>query len=283
MTSLVTTWAFVIAAITGVVLYITPQGRIANWVVWELGGLTKVQWGELHIIFSIVFVVVGVVHLVYNWKPFKNYMAERVKDRQGDHVHVKNTVYGSLVIVAVFFGLSLLNLPPASWIFDLEDKIKNSWIVSADFEPPFGHAEDVSFMGFAKRQFIDVHDAIHALNKIGIQVPDRRMKIKDIAVINDTTPMHIYMTIRHLEKRPPVQSIYTPEEVEAQFAGSGVGRKTAEIMAQELGMGFAKFQGRLELAGIKITAEDKLKPIAEAHGLEPLDLVKMVLIEGYRP
>ena len=30
MTSLVTTWAFVIATITGVVLYITPQGRIAN-------------------------------------------------------------------------------------------------------------------------------------------------------------------------------------------------------------------------------------------------------------
>ena len=279
MTSLVTTWAFVIATITGVVLYITPQGRIANWVVWELGGLTKIQWGELHIIFSIVFVVVGVVHLIYNWKPFKNYMAERAKG----HVHVKNTVYGSLVVVAVFLGLSLFNVPPASWIFDLEEQIKDSWIESSEYEPPFGHAEDVSLVGFAKRQFIDVTQAILVLNKAGVQVPDRTMKLKDIAAINSTTPMHIYMAIRHLEDRPAMQSSYTPEEVEAQFAGTGVGRKTAVDMAKELQMGFALFQGRLKLAGIEIKAEDKIKPVAESHGLEALDLVKMALIEGYHP
>ncbi|MEG3617165.1 DUF4405 domain-containing protein [Magnetovibrio sp. PR-2] len=279
MTSLVTTWAFVVATVTGVVLYITPQGRIANWVVWDLGGLTKTAWGELHIIFSIVFVVVGVVHLVYNWKPFKNYMAERAKG----HVHVRNTVYGSLIIIAVFFGLSLANVPPASWIFDLEDQIKDSWITSPDFEPPFGHAEDVSLVGFAKRQFIDLPKAIDALNGEDIEVPDRRMKLKDIAAVNSTTPMHIYMVIRHLEDRPAVQSSYTPEEVEAQFAGTGVGRKTAGALAKELQMGFALFQGRLKLAGIEIKAEDKIKPIAEAHGIEALDVVKMALIEGYRP
>ncbi len=279
MTSLVTTWAFVVSTVTGVVLYITPQGRISNWVVWDLWSLTKEAWGELHIIFSIVFVIVGVAHLLYNWKPFKNYLAERAKG----HVHVKRTVYGSLAIAGVFFGLSLGNLPPASWIFDLEDTIKNSWIVSPDYEPPFGHAEDVSLAGFAKRQFIDLNAAKTALNDAGIQVPDQRMKLKDLAAINAITPMDIYMVIRPLEQRPEVKVSYSAEEVEAQFAGTGVGRKTAAQMASELKIDFAVFQARLKLAGIDIKAEDKLKPVAEAHDAEALDLVKMALIEGYKP
>ncbi|MCW8914384.1 MAG: DUF4405 domain-containing protein [Magnetovibrio sp.] len=279
MTSLVTTWAFVVSTVTGVVLYITPQGRIANWVVWDLWSLTKEAWGELHIIFSIVFVVVGVAHLIYNWKPFKNYMSERA---QG-HIHVKRTVYGSLAIAAVFFGLSLGNLPPASWVFDLEDTIKSSWIISPDFEPPFGHAEDVPLSGFAKRQFIDLKAAKAALAAAGIQVPDQRMKLKDIAAINAITPMDIYMVIRPLEQRPAMKASYTPEDVDVQFGGTGVGRKTAGQMADELKMDFAAFQARLNLAGIDIKAENKLKSVAEAHDVEALDLVKMALIEGYKP
>ena len=279
MTSLVTTWSFVIATVTGVVLYITPQGRIANWVVWEFGSLTKEAWGDLHIIFSIVFVIVGVAHLIYNWKPFKNYMAERAKG----HIHVKRTVYGSLAIVGVFFILSLNSLPPANWIFDLEDTVKESWIVSPEFEPPFGHAEDVSLAGFAKRQFIDLNSAVEALTAKGIEVPDNKMKLKDLAAINSTTPMHIYLTIKPLERRPKLKANFKPADVEAQFAGTGIGRKTLEQMAEELKLDLNTAQARLKMVGVEAKASDKMKMIAEAHDLEAIDLVKMLLIEGYRP
>jgi len=279
MTSLVTTWSFVVATVTGVVLYITPQGRIANWVVWELGTLTKEAWGELHIIFSIVFVVVGVAHLIYNWKPFKNYMAERARG----HVHIKRTVYGSLAIVGVFFVLSLNALPPASWIFDLEDTIKNSWIVSSEYEPPFGHAEDVSLAGFAKRQFIDLDEALAALKKVGIEVPQRQMKLKDIAVLNSITPMDIYQVIKPLERRPKMKVNAKPTDIEAQFAGTGIGRKTVAQMAADLKMDTETAQARLKIAGVEAAGDDKMKTIAEAHDLEAIDLVKIMLIEGYRP
>ena len=278
MTSLVTTWSFVIATVTGVVLYITPQGRIANWVIWDFASLTKEQWGELHIIFSIVFVVVGVAHLIYNWKPFKNYMAERAKG----HVHIKRTVYGSLAITAVFFVLSLYQLPPANWIFDLETTIKDSWIISPDYEPPFGHAEDVSLAGFAKRQFIDLDKAVSALNAKGVEVPDRRMKLKDLAAINTTTPMHIYQIIKPLEQRPSVKARYSAEDVEAQFSGTGIGRKTVAEMAEELTIAVPDALRRLQTAGIEAKADDKLKAVADAHDLAAIDLVKILLIDGYR-
>jgi len=283
MTSLVTTWSFVIATVTGVVLYIVPQGRIAYWVDWKLWQLTKDGWTDLHVIFSVVFVIVGVAHLVYNWKPFKNYLAERAQNRTGGHVHVKRTVYGSLAITAVFFALSIFNLPPASWIFDLGAHFKEGWIVSADYEPPFGHAEDVSLAGFAQRQRIDLKAAIAELDGAGIKVPEQQMKLKDIAALNSITPMDIYMVIKPLEQRSKMKANFKAVDVEAQFAGTGIGRKTLADMAAELKLDVATAQARLAEAGVAAKVDDKMKAIAEAHDLEAIELVKIMLINGFRP
>lgn len=277
MTSLVVTWSFIIASVTGVVLYIVPQGRIANWVIWELWGLTKDGWTDLHVIFSFVFVAVGVAHLVYNWKPFKNYMAERA----AGHVHMTKTLGWSLAVTVVFFGLSIFNLPPANWIFDLSDTIKESWVVSPDYEPPFGHAEDVSLAGFAQRQFIDLNAALQALDEAGIEVPEKQMKLKDIAVLNSITPMDIYLVIRPLEQRPKLKARYLPEDVEGQFAGTGIGRKTLAQMAEELEMKTDAAVSTLAARGVTATSDQTMKSIADAHGTEAIELVKMLLIEDH--
>jgi len=278
MTSLVTTWSFVIATVTGVVLFIVPQGRIAYWINWKLWELTKEGWTDLHVIFSIVFVIVGVAHLVYNWKPFKNYMAERASG----HVHIKRTVYGSLAITGVFFILSIFSLPPANWIFDLGTYFKEGWVVSQDYEPPFGHAEDVSLAGFSQRQRIDLKAAIDKLEGTGIAVPEQQMKLKDIAVLNSITPMDIYLVIKPLEQRPKLKANFKPTDVEAQFAGTGIGRKTLSQMAEELKLDAATAQARLAQAGVTAKVGDKMKAIADANDVEAIELVKILLIEGYK-
>lgn len=279
MTSLVTTWSFVVATVTGVVLYIVPEGRVAYWTIWELWGLTKEGWTDLHIIFSIVFVGIGIAHLVYNWKPFKNYMASRASG----HVHVSNTVYGSVGIAAALFGLTLYSLPPANWVLDLSSTIKHSWVVTPAYEPPFGHAEEVSLAGFSKRQRIDLDAAMLKLKAQGIEVPTPQMALKDLASLNATTPMAIYDAIKGLEPKTEIKAVYQPDDVEAQFAGTGVGRKTLGEMAEELTMTAEQSQARLAARGITATTDAKLKTIAEDHGTEAIELVKMLLIDGYQP
>lgn len=279
MTSLVTTWSFVIATVTGVVLYIVPEGRVANWTIWELWGLTKGGWGDLHVIFSIVFVIVGIAHLVYNWKPFKNYMAERA----AGHVHVSRTVYGSLAIAGLFFGLTLYNLPPTNWVMDLSSTFKSSWVEDPSYEPPFGHAEDVSIAGFTKRQGIDLDGAMLILKAEGIQVPTTNMALKDIAALNMTTPMAIYEAIKPLEPKVEIKAIYTPAEVEEQFAGKGIGRKTLTQLAEELKIAPQKAIERLAARNITAEGDMKMKDIAEDHASEAIELVKMLLIDGYTP
>ena len=41
MTSMMTTGGFLIMGVTGLMLFATPEGRLAYWVDWSLGGLTK--------------------------------------------------------------------------------------------------------------------------------------------------------------------------------------------------------------------------------------------------
>ena len=43
--------------ISGVILFIKPPGRIANWSGWTLWSLTMHEWAALHIWFAAVFVV----------------------------------------------------------------------------------------------------------------------------------------------------------------------------------------------------------------------------------
>ena len=41
MTSILLIFTLIIDALSGVILYIAPFGRYANWTVWTLWGLTK--------------------------------------------------------------------------------------------------------------------------------------------------------------------------------------------------------------------------------------------------
>ena len=69
ITSLTAALAFCVVVVTSVILYIVPQGRVAYWADWRLWGLTKEQWGDVHITVGLLFLLALVLHLFYNWKP----------------------------------------------------------------------------------------------------------------------------------------------------------------------------------------------------------------------
>ena len=50
----------ILIAISGIILYIAPPGRIAHWSYWSMLGLTKDEWQGIHIIFTFILVVAGI-------------------------------------------------------------------------------------------------------------------------------------------------------------------------------------------------------------------------------
>ena len=143
LTAFLVTWALVVLTVTGIVLYVVPQGRIALWPYWSLGGLDKEQWAGIHMMFGGLFIGTGILHRYFNWKPFKKYLADRVQGR----FEVKRALILSLGITAIILAMSIGNVPPVSWVFDLNAAVKDAWVSSPELEPPFGHAEEVSLAG----------------------------------------------------------------------------------------------------------------------------------------
>jgi hypothetical protein len=63
----------------------------------------------------------------------------------------------------IFWGIivrGIWALPPLTYVIDLGDVIKNSWVTSLELEPPFGHSEMVSLITFCKKRRIPLDMAL---------------------------------------------------------------------------------------------------------------------------
>lgn len=124
--SFLVAWSFLALIVTGTVLYLVPQGRIARMTNWSLLGLDKWQWGDVHIVFGALFIIAGIWHLCLNWNPFKHYWAERAKNRW----RIKRELLISIAMIATVTGLAIADLPPASWLSGFQDSVKQQgWMV----------------------------------------------------------------------------------------------------------------------------------------------------------
>ena len=278
LTSLLTFATFLLMTASGLVAYLMPQGRVAYWVHWQFLGLSKTQWGNFHIISSLLFAVAVGVHLFFNWQAFLSYLYHRV--RQAVALKRELALTGAAVLL---IGVSAIyRLPPLSYLVDLNTALKDSWISAPEYEPPFGHAELLSLEGFSRRMDIDPNQALAALQAAGLRVSGPRQSLEEIALANETTPMALYRHLKPLEPARPAGRSYTAAEVEEEFAGTGIGQQTVSQIAREVGQEPADLRRRLARQGLDAAGDETLKQIAARHGRNPLEVLKILLVEDYR-
>ncbi|MBK1733067.1 DUF4405 domain-containing protein [Thiococcus pfennigii] len=274
------TWSFLVLTDTGLVLYVLPHGRVAYWTHWSLLGLDKDQWAGVHMMFGGLFIVTGALHLYFNWKPFTRYLAERI----GAHMRPSRELFASLGLALAILVLAIRDLPPVSWVFDLNATLKAAWVTDPTLEPPYGHAEESTLAGLARRLRLDLPKAEAALDAAGLAVRGPQDTLEQIARRNATTPMAVYALIRDLEiPEPPRTGPPTPEEVEARWAGTGLGQLTLAEVAARVGLGTDEALARLAADGIAARPGERLRPLAERAGVTPIDLLKAMLVPGFEP
>lgn len=278
--SLLTFGSFIVMTVNGIVLYFAPQGRIAYWVNWKFIGLTKEDWGNMHIISSLLFVVVGIIHLIYNWTPILNYLSKKIS---GGVKWRKELMVAVAISVFIVLG-PVYKVPPLNYVIDLSSYLSAQWIKSKEYEPPFGHAEQVSLKTFTKRTNIDFNEAMSELRTQGIKIQSGEDSLDKIAKANKTSPMKIYVLIKKLEKAPSVEkkTAYTPESVEERFAGTGVGRKTLAEICKEIGVDLSLAKERLRSNGVEMNENETMKDASAKRKVNSIDLLKVILVENYK-
>jgi hypothetical protein len=277
-----TSTGFLIMSVSGLIAYIVPHGRIAYWTDWHFLGLTKTNWADIHILSGLLFLIAGGFHIYLNWKSLINYFVNRTNGG----LYLKKEMFVCLVTGILIVASSIMRLPPLSYVLDLNEYVKASWVVSKEYEPPFGHAELLSLKALCNKLRIPLAEAQNELKKHGVKINSETESFATIAANNNMTPAKLFTFIQHLEPRltPPAKpEAMTPEMVEEQFAGTGIGRKTIKELAAELNLDSNEIIKRLANFKISVAEDDTVKQSADKNGLQPIELLKGILIQGYSP
>lgn len=264
--SLCITFSFLVMSYTGIMLFIVPQGKYAYWMHWEFWGLSKTQYGNLHVTFMVLFLVGIFLHIYLNWKPLITYL----KNKQREFSILTKEFILALGFTLIFIFGTLYEIPPFKTFLDFEEGIKQSWVQDV-YEPPYGHAELSTLQSLTKRSFIDLDKAIKILEEKGFTGVEPNVQLEKLALLNNTTPAQIYSLINTesneiSEKKEEKSGIKKPQK------GSGLGQMSIEQVAQKYSLNLDKALRNLEAKGINASKDDRLKSLAEQIGTTPMDL-----------
>ncbi len=258
--------SFFIIAFTGVILYITPPGRVAKWVNWELLGLSKDQWQAQHTIFACTFLILSVFHLfVMNWKVFLSY----IKSKTSNGFHMKRELPVSLVLVLLIFFGTLFSVPPFKTIIDVGEYFTESW-EKKEQRAPMPHMEAMSIKELSEKVVkLSPETILEKLRAQNIKVSTVDQRLKEIGEENNRSPHELYKLITgNTEKRKTDLDLLGP--------GSGIGRKTLDDVAEITGKDVNTLIDKLKAEGIDTSPGEKIKNIAVKADKTPYEIIDIL-------
>ena len=187
-------FSFLVMAITGLILYIAPPGRVYRWTDWHFLWIDLSQWQTLHTLFSYLFLGFAISHIFsMNWKILFSYFTRKTKEG----LRRKRELIGSSVVVLLFIVGSLLNLQPFKAVMDLGSATSNLWGEKIDY-PPVAHAEEMTLEEIARVLLhIPVQEFTERIASAGYQIDNAQQPLDDICKQNDVAP---YLFFRNTTK-----------------------------------------------------------------------------------
>ena len=186
--AVLTALSFIGMTFTGVILFVVPPGRIANWTGWTLLALTKHQWIGLHVWFSIIFVVASAFHVYLNWRAFISYFKNKVSKTFA--LRAEWTL--ALVICGVVFLGTLADITPFSSLLAWNENIKHSWDSPLQ-RAPIPHAELLTLTELADQvRGVDLETLLTNLKARGIEVESPDVVLGKLAEAYNMTPARLY-------------------------------------------------------------------------------------------
>jgi len=257
-------FSFLALAVSGIVLYVAPPGRIANWSVWRLLLLSKAQWQAVHTIVALLFLVAAGFHIYFNWKVLVAY----VKSKLQTGMRMKRELAAASLAGAAILAVSITGVPPFGAVMDVGEDIKNSWSTTAS-EPPIPHAELMTVARLSETVKIPAETAVANLEQQGIKVAGPTMTVQQIADENRITPQQVYQKIQSDDAKPTV----------SLAEGGGWGRMNVQQVCERFNVPLDAGVARLQAAGIDATASTAMRELATSRGKTPIDIAKIIVGE----
>ena len=186
--------AFVSLSVSGVVLYVTPRGRVTNWTGWTMLGLDKQAWQAVHTSIALVFLTGVLLHLWFNWSIFWCY----IKKKASMALNLKAEMLAATLLVSAVLAGAIYQVPPFGNLMDLNHRIKDywdQWATDAAISPPTPHAEEFTLERLAANMGVPLDEVIKSLKEDGLAVDNGRQTLGELAEKNSLTPQDLYRAI----------------------------------------------------------------------------------------
>jgi len=256
-------------AFSGIILYITPKGRIANWINWQFMGIAKEGWEGIHNIVAILFFFGIGLHIYYNWKVLIHYL----KDKVSRQIGIKKEFVASLVVIGIFVTGAIGEFQPFWSVMDLNESIKAYWDKTSN-NPPVPHAEDLTLAELSEITGKGSETIIKEFKKNNITLSTEGAKLSEIAEANNTTPDVIYSFFG-------MKSNITISESHAISAytggGAGYSQMTIQDLSKNNNLDINVVLETLKKKNIEAKPDENLRSIAERNDLRPYDLAKIII------
>ena len=269
-------WSLIVLVFNSIVLYVVPEGRIANWADWRFWGLDKHDWSAQHTTVGFLFIFAALLHIFYNWKPILSYMKDKAK---------KLTVFTAassigLGLTVIFVIGTYFDVPPMSTIVEFSEQIKEG--ASTKYgDPPYGQAQSSSLQGFTSRMGLDLTKSVELLGAAGIEVTDEKEMVGDIAKRSGNTPQQIYDIIKPagIQSSAGGDDSHTEGGAEGEIKApkSGMGKKTISQLCDEIEQDCDMIIAGLKKRGMTIDPDQKLKDLAAENGTGPMQMYEAMV------
>ncbi|MBN2331566.1 MAG: DUF4405 domain-containing protein [Deltaproteobacteria bacterium] len=264
ITSLTLVLSGILLLLTSIMLYISPHGRVAYWTDWHLWGISRPQWGSLHINLGLLFLLAGVLHAFYNWKPIMAYLKNKARELRVFTLHF-NLALGLVLVVTLG---TYWEMPPMSSVIGLGDLI--TAVADEKYgEPPYGHAELSSLKMFVKKTNLDLEKAKELLQAAGVELAGDQQTIGDLARANKMTPKALYAIMKPAE-------IKTTGMVFPDAPAPGFGRRLLADVCAEFNLDLPTVVQSLKAQGMTVDPAASIIAIAERNGVNPMTVFEIL-------
>lgn len=182
--------SFCLLALSGVTMFLRPEGSIARWTGWEVFWLNKKGWEAVHIALSALFIILVTTHILLNRKALWKYLKGRAESTF--HFGRELAAAGALVLAVLMLGAFLWW--PTSGLMSLRSAVKEGrGILGA--APPVLDADRLPLSEIAKLTGVESASIVNGLTGLGYRVEGAGDTLEKIAEKSGTTPEKLFLLI----------------------------------------------------------------------------------------
>jgi hypothetical protein len=275
--SVLTALSFIGMTFTGIILFVVPPGRIANWTGWTILALTKQQWIGLHDWFSIIFVVASIFHLYLNWKPFVSYFKSKVTKAFALRIEWAM----AMVICIVVFAGTLSGVRPFSLLFVWSENIKHSWDDPRQ-RAPIPHAELLSLAEIAEQTpDINLESILSNLKAQGIEVESSDVILEELAETYNMKPVQLYEIALGQTEFYRGGAGRRGRAGDGRQQGGGFGRMILKQYCEQMDLDLNTAEKKLKEMGFTVNTNMTIRDIADSMNVHPSEI--HAILQSPRP